>query len=177
MAAKLKAALDTPLGDEDIRKMLGQNIKIWNYPQLQTVPRVEDLFDNQGRAIILFPNVAANVGHWCALIRRRGRIDFFDPYGDAPDRQFSGISETKLKKLDVDYPWLSRLLMQSPLPVWYNTHPFQSSKPNVATCGRHCVVRLMYAPLSTAAYLQMIRKSKLTPDEFVVGATYDKIRK
>jgi hypothetical protein len=167
-----------PLSDGDIRKCLGNDIKIWNYPQLKDVDNVNDLFDEKGRAIILFPNNSPTSGHWTCLINRQDSIEFFDPYGDAPDTaQKDGMSKGRLEMLDIERPDLTRLLRESGKPVFYNHHQFQKESPNVATCGRHCVVRLLYYPYSLDKYGAIMKKSKMSPDDFVSGVTYDKLRK
>lgn len=164
------------LSDGDIKKMLG-DVKVTTYPELEDIEDINQLFDAQGRAILFFPNLSPTVGHWTCLIKRPNMIEFFDPYGERPDDQKDGMTRTKMQQLDIDQPLLSRLLKSSPLPVYYNSHAFQASKDDVATCGRHCVVRLLYKPYSLDKYAKIIRKSGLKPDDFVVGLTYDKLRK
>jgi hypothetical protein len=174
----IKKVRQYPLGDDDLRKLLGNDIKIWNYPQLKDLSSAEEMFDDKGRAILLFPNVSPTSGHWTALINKPDHIEFFDSYGDAPDtEQKGGMSGGRLEQLDIERPDLTQLLRASGKPVFYNRHPFQSSSPNVATCGRHCVARLLYAPYSLDKYGAIIKKSKMNPDDFVSGLTYDKIRK
>jgi hypothetical protein len=164
------------LSDSDITKILGPT-KIFPYPDLEHMTSIDQCFDDKGRCIILFPNVSATMGHWCCMIRRPKSIEFFDPYGDAPERQKDGLPEHHKENLDIDEPLLTRLMRASGLPVYYNTHPFQSDRAAISTCGRHCVVRLLYAPYSLDKYASIIKKSGLTPDDFVSGVTYDKLRK
>ena len=174
----LKKVHQYPLGDDDIRKLLGNDIKIWNYPQLKDLKSADDLFDAKGRAILLFPNSSPTSGHWTCLINRPNSIDFFDSYGDAPDTaQKGGMSKSRLEMLDVDSPDLTQLLRASGKPVFYNHHQFQKESPNIATCGRHCVVRLLYATYSLDKYGAIIKKSGMSADDFVSGLTYDKLRK
>jgi len=167
-----------PLSDSDIRKVLGNNIKIWNYPQLKSLRSIDDMFDDKGRAILLFPNVSPTSGHWTCLINRPNKIEFFDSYGDAPDtEQKGGMSRSRLEQLDIERPDLTKLLRASGKPVFYNTHQFQKESGNIATCGRHCVSRLLYAPYSLDKYKKVIDMSKMSPDDFVSGLTFDKLRK
>ena len=79
--------------------------------------------------------------------------------------------------LDIERPYLTKLLRASGKPVYYNSHQFQQDKSSVATCGRHCVVRLLYAPYSLDKYKAIIDESGMTPDDFVAALTYDKLRK
>lgn len=174
----IKEVKEYPLGDDDIRKILGNDIKIWNYPQLKKLSNIEEMFDAKGRAILLYPNISPTAGHWTALLNKKEGIEAFDPYGDAPDtEQRGGISKGRLEQMDIEKPFLTKLLRASGRPVYYNNHAFQSSSPSVATCGRHCVVRLLYAPYSLDKYGAIIKKSGLTADNFVSGLTYDKLRK
>lgn len=174
----IKKVHQYPLGDDDIRKLLGNDIKIWNYPQLEGLNNIRELFDSKGRAILLFPNITPTAGHWTCLINKGDHIEFFDSYGDAPDTtQRGGLSKKRLEDLDIERPYLTKLLRASGKPVYYNNHTFQSSSPNIANCGRHCVVRLLYAPYSLDKYNSIIKKSGLTADEFVSGLTYDKLKK
>lgn len=173
----IKNVRQYPLGDDDIRKLLGNDIKILNYPQLKDLSSADEMFDAKGRCILLFPNASPTSGHWTCLINKPDHIEFFDSYGDAPDTEQKDMSGGRLQQLDIDRPDLTELLRASGKPVFYNHHAFQSSSPNVATCGRHCVARLLYAPYSLDKYGAIIKKSKMTPDDFVSGLTYDKIRK
>ena len=174
----LRAVKDYPLSDADIRNLLGRNIKIWVYPQLKTLSSIDDLFDDQGRAILLFPTESKTSGHWTALIRHPSYIEFFDPYGDGPDDgQSDGMSEERVRALEVDRPYLTRLLRESGLPVYYNHHAFQRTSPDVNTCGRHCVTRLYFSKLSLDDYTKVLTSSKLTPDDFVSGVVFSKIRR
>jgi hypothetical protein len=166
-----------PLSDDDIRKLLGDDIAIHNYPDLEGMRSIDELFDRQGRAILLYPNSGPTSGHWVALINRGDRIEFFDPYGDAPDHQNDNLPTAYLAMLDADRPHLTRLLRESGKAVFYNRHAFQVENKNVATCGRHAVVRLLYAPYSLKRYKQIIDSSGLAPDDFVSGITYDRLRK
>lgn len=174
----LDAIKEYPLSDSDLRTLLGNNIKILTYPQLKSMSSYEEMFDDMGRSILLFPNASPTMGHWTCLINRPNKIEFFDPYGDAPDtEQKEGLSQTRLEQLDIDRPYLTKLLRQSGKPVYYNNHAFQTSKGSVATCGKHCAIRLFYAPFTIDKYKKVIDKSKLSPDDFVSAIVYDKIRK
>lgn len=166
-----------PLGDDDIRSLLGSDIAIHSYPQLEKMSNIEECFDRKGRAIILFPNASPTMGHWCCMINKPSGIEFFDPYGEPPEEQKGGLSQSRLEQLNIERPTLTALMKASGRPVYYNTHGFQQEKADVATCGRHCAVRLLYAPYSLNRYYNIIKRSGLSPDNFVSGITYDKIGK
>lgn len=168
---------DYPLSDADIRKILGNNIKIITYPQLKYMKSINECFDNQGRCILLFLTNSPTEGHWCCMLRKKKGIEFFDPYGEAPEEQKDGVPRGQLEALDQTKPYLTALMRSSGLPVFYNTHKFQRESASINTCGRHCVVRCLYAPYSIQKYASIIKKSGMSPDDFVSGLTYDKLNK
>jgi hypothetical protein len=177
MAAGLGRIRQYPLSDDDLRKLLGSNIKIQTYPQLADYDSADEIFDDMGRGILLFPNASPTMGHWTCLIKRPNKIEFFDPYGEAPEDQKDGMSKSRLEALDIELPYLTRLLRASGKPVFYNTHAFQKDRASIATCGRHCAVRLLYGPFSLDKYKKTIDKSGMSPDDFVSAVTFDKLKK
>lgn len=176
-AGGLKRVKAYALSDDDIKRIVGGETNIFTYPDLERMNSIDECFDEKGRCVMLFPNVSPTMGHWIAMIRRPNCIEFFDPYGDPPEEQKEGLSQSRLEALDIERPLLTELMRKSGLPVYYNTHAFQSSKGDIATCGRHSAVRLLYAPYSLDKYKKIIDKSGLSADDFVSGVTYSKLRK
>ena len=146
MRGGLSEARDYALSDADIRKLLGDDIRIWTYPQLQYLPNADSLFDAKGRCILLFLTNSPTSGHWCCLLKKKEGIEFFDSYGEPPEAQLDEVPRDRLAQLDEDRPFLTRLLRASGRPVFYNTYPFQKERNDINTCGRHAVVRCLYAP-------------------------------
>jgi hypothetical protein len=173
----LKRVKEYALSDADIRKVLGNDIQIWNYPQLKGLSNIDEMFDRKGRAILLFPNSGPYSGHWTCLIRKPRQIEFFDSYGEPPEEQKDGLPQSKLEQYDIDTPELTRLLRGSSVPVYYNTHQFQSNNMDVASCGRHCIVRLFYAPYSLNKYKSVIDKSGMSADDFVSALVYNYLKR
>jgi hypothetical protein len=168
---------DYPLSDGDIRRMLGDDISIKTYPDLAKMRSINECFDSKGRCILLFLTSSPTEGHWCCLLNKKKGIEFFDPYGDKPEKQKEGVPQSRLEALNQSQPYLTKLLRASGRPVYYNTHDFQQDKRSINTCGRHCVVRCLYGPYSLNKYKDIIDASGLSPDNFVSGLTYDKLRK
>lgn len=167
-----KQAEEYTLSDDDIRRLLGGNIKITSYPNLDKVQHIGDLFDSRGRAIIFFPQQSQQSGHWTAMIKNGREIEFFDPYGEPPDAQKKGLSKTKQEELQMNRPLLSNLLEQSGARIIFNKVQLQEKANDVNTCGRHCVTRLLYSKYPIHKYRGMIAKTGKTPDEFVIATTY-----
>lgn len=166
------------LGDDDIRKLLGSDIKITSYPALEHIHDIGQLFDRHGRAVLFFPQESASVGHWIALIKQGRQIEFFDSYGHYPDTQ-KPDKETQMS-LHMDQPLLTKLLEDaehSGYRIIYNKVAMQKSKDDVQTCGRQVVCRLLYSKYPIAQYREMIRKTGMTPDEFVTRETMESLGK
>jgi hypothetical protein len=164
------------LGDDDLAKIV-PNTHIFTYPYLKSVKDIDEVFDDQGRALMLYLTEDKQTGHWVALIRKPDHIEFFDPYGERPDHELTWIGKGKRAELDEDKPLLSRLLREKGLPVIYNKHHFQEDNGDIATCGRHSATRLLFKDLSLPQYADMIKRSGLSPDEFVSRITFPLIKK
>ena len=168
---------DYPLSDSDIRQILGNDIRILTYPDLGKLKDWKQMFDAKGRCILLFLTSSPTEGHWCCLLNKKKGIEFFDPYGEPPGEILDDIPTSRLKALDQNQPYLSRLLRASGRPVYYNTHEFQQDKVSVNTCGRHCVVRCLYAPYSLEKYAKVIKDSGMSPDDYVSALTANALGK
>jgi hypothetical protein len=164
------------LGDDDIAKMLPKT-NIFTYPYLKHVKHIDEVFDNEGRAVMLYLTENDHTGHWVGLLRKKDHIEFFDPYGGKPDSELHWASGGLRKELGITQPYLTKLLRQSGLPVIYNKVEFQDKEEGVETCGRHTASRLLFSHLSLPEYYNMIKKSKLEADEFVAGLTFPLIHK
>ena len=166
----LKSLRAYPLGDDDIQKEMARPVPIWVYNQLygQNIRSILDIMDDKGQAIILVPRLAKNVGHWvCVLTNKDGEIEFFDSYGDAPDKQKEGLTPEKIAELGIGDDILVPLLKASGKPVVYNTHKFQAERDNYNTCGRWCVGRLLFKDFSLEDFKKMIDETKLPPDDAI----------
>jgi hypothetical protein len=164
------------LGNDDIKQILGETV-IFRYPELEYVEHIDEIFDEQGRSIMLFLTDSDFNGHWCCFLKKGNEIHYFDPYGLDPEEPKEWISKTKLEDLNQTKPFLMNLLKNSGYKIYINHYPFQKEAKNVATCGKHCVVRLLNKNKNLDQYLEMIVKSKEDPDVYVCGIVYNLIKK
>lgn len=173
----IKLIAKNPLSDDDIKNILGEDIKIIKYPDIKNLQSVDELFDKNGRCILFYPILSDAVGHWVALINHTDRIEFFDPYGKSPESLRINIPKEQQKLLDMAEPYLIHLLSTSTKPVFYNNHCFQKHSNSNLTCGRHAAVRLLYYPYDLEHYNNIIKKSKMSADDFVSAVIFNKIKK
>ena len=173
---QLKKAISYPLSDQDIQYILSPNkTNIIQYPDLADIDDIDELFDNLGRCVVFIP-ITETFGHWCALIKKNGSIQWFDPYGVVPDGEKKWINKAVLKRLHEDKPLLKNLLQKSNLEkgykILYNKHHWESETPDISTCGRWVAVVLLMYKYSFQQIDDLIKKSGDKPDVWVTNITY-----
>ena len=155
------------LSNDDINAILSPGTAIWTYPDLANMTTIDDCFDELGRCIILYLTNGPSSGHWICMWKKGNRINYFDPYGDPPEEP----RETVGGAWGQAEPYLTYLMRQSGRPIYYNVHQYQSDRKDVATCGRHCVARLICKDMGDKKYYDLIKNSKQSPDQFVTNLT------
>lgn len=171
------------LSESDLKDLLGPTIPVFTYEDLLTTDRIEDIFDKQGRAIMLYLTESKTVGHWVCFIKRKNTIEYFNSYGRLePDSELKWLSKAKAKELNQDTKKLSELLDNSKFKEVINPYRFQQYKNDVNTCGRHTTCRLYFDHLDIHEYKKLLddtitelekeSKMKISYDDFVCCFTY-----
>jgi hypothetical protein len=166
-----------PLSDADIHQLLTPDTRIFTYADLNSIDDIDQLFDSEGRAIMLFATESPTVGHWIALHKNGDSIEYFDPYGLKPEETKKWLTEEELEALNQDEPLLTHLLKNSGYKVYYNSYPFQGKGGDINTCGRHAVVRLLFKDVDLDDYREIIKATGMSPDQFVSATTYALLKK
>ena len=111
------------------------------------------------------------------LARDDGKtVEFFDSYGNPPDADLANwLTAPERAKLDESNDnQIARLMGIARNAGWnvlYNHRHLQASGSNVQTCGRHVAARLLCSDVSLDVYIDIIRLSGQTPDNFVTLLT------
>lgn len=151
---KIDKIISTPMSNQEIEKYM-------------PVMRYND-FDGKLPAIILYEE-SPGYGHWAMVhesVDEDGNecYEFFDSYGMKPDR----AQKIMGKKY---FPKIVRWLLDSEKEITYNSDKLQGSGENIMTCGRHCIVRNMFASYPAEQYskalLKLSKKLGVTPDYIV----------
>ena len=159
----------------DIKHYL-PDVKIVPYNELQKYGDIERLLPKNGSYFILLYQDSQNSGHWCCLCRYADCVEFFDSYGNPPDKQLKWVPEAMRESIGVDGNYLSRMLKGSRMPCIYNKVKYQADGADIATCGRHCVWRLLNfikRDMTLKQYNQFMKKSGL-PADLVVSELIDR---
>ena len=141
--------MDKLLSDEETQK-IAQNAQVLTYDQLADYDSIEDLFRDSNKIILLYineKNPTSTVGHWCALFRHNGKVNFMDPYGKEIDEHLDDFSQEHRNATGQPVNYLTRLLYDYVTrggKVNYDEKNKQKVSDNIATCGRHTALRLRY---------------------------------
>lgn len=111
------------------------NTNIINYPDLKYFKNIDDILKNNS-AIIFYHGNDPQIGHWTCIKKTDNTISYFDSYGRNVDPKVY---------LNGEFPYLSNLLLKCPYNLNYNENNYQNSK--YATCGHHCIVRILFDDL------------------------------
>jgi len=161
--------MDYSLSNIDIEYCLDGKTNIIIYPNLEKFNSIDELLDPYDNCVILYMT-KKNYGHWCCFYRVNGMIEFFDSYGIEPDMELKEINKNFRNKNGQKIPYLTELLLKSDKEISYNNYKLQKLSPSIATCGRHCVVRIANKDIPIDDYANIL-KSLGNPDEVVTEIT------
>jgi hypothetical protein len=169
----LKQYEDIALSNHDVYNLLGGKVNIVLYPDLHNYNTLDQILGPFGACVLLF-EAKPKYGHWVCIFKLNPtEVEFFNPYGGFPDDSLLSINKMYRKKSGQEKPLLSELLINSPYRLTYNEFAFQSKSPDVRTCGRHCVVRLLKRDLELYKYVEFLNKlCKLWKTDYDGVVTY-----
>jgi len=167
-----------PLGDDDIRRLLGPNVKIIEFNLLDNYKNMKELLPKKiDYCIILYGIKAITDGHWVALFKRDNIISFFDSYGLKPEAPLKKwISKAANESMQQQGNLLINLLNTHKGPIFYNNYSYQDNANfNIATCGRWSICFIQYMIMHSKHTLQSFNKFILTLKKNYNGMTNDEI--
>lgn len=166
----------TALSNYEIDQILNGKTKILTYNILPHIGNIKELLEPYKNFILLYMT-EPNYGHWVCILKHPDRIEFFDPYGgkNIPDKELDVIKDHVKEITNQDFPYLSKLIYESGLPIEYNNYQFQQYNKDIKTCGRHCIVRVIFKNLLLDDYHKLMtllkNKYNLTYDQIVTLIT------
>lgn len=148
--------MNVPLSGEEISNLLDRKVKVITYPELKRYRTLEELLYPYDSVVILYETIP-DYGHWTCLFKypKGNIVEFYDPYAGKPDSQL-GYSIQTANDVNNE-PLLVRLLYDYVVrkggEIRYNDEPQQRLAKEIATCGRHCVVRLVMKNIPIDDYI------------------------
>lgn len=147
--------MDIALSDKQVLRIVDGKANMILYPELYKYTNLDDMLVPYGACFLLFES-KPSYGHWCALLKLNNEeVEFFDPYGTFPDKELEWIPEPFKENSNQDYPYMSRLMIESPYKLSYNEHPFQKHGAGIKTCGRWAAVRILLKDLSLKQFTKL----------------------
>jgi hypothetical protein len=158
-----------PFSDNEILTLVDGKSNLVIYPDIERYSNIDELLGRHECCIILYvtkDTKKLTSGHWTCLFKIDNKtLEFFDPYGNAPD--------TQLSKCIHKIPLLTDLIMRSQYNIVYNKSKLQSiNNHNSSTCGRHCGMRIQLRDIPIQTYSKLLTSIKgLLPDQLVTLMT------
>ena len=145
---EVKQLSKRPLTDVDIKKILGDNVKIITNEELKNYNSIEELLPHKKDIVVIIYQTKPNYGHWTLLSRyddvytHKPTIEYFDSYGNPIDEPLKWVKKQYKNNLDSS-PYLTKLLADAKnrFDIVYNSKDFQKEGQDIATCGRHVIMR------------------------------------
>jgi hypothetical protein len=136
-----------PMGIEEIRQALNNNINILISSQIAKFTNWRQLFKDGSNETILLILQSDSFGHWVTLLKDDAHklIEFFCPYGNKIRTIYNFIGRGEQKKLNSEPEQLIRLLdeaKQQGYKIKINNYEYQDTDRDVNTCGRWCCFRV-----------------------------------
>ena len=112
---KINKLVKKPLSDDELKVILGKEVKMIMYPDLAKYSSIELLLPNPNDYCIILiveSETKFNIsGHWCALLKYDGIYEWFDPYGNDVDVDLMTWMDAKTRlSLNESKPYLTYLL-------------------------------------------------------------------
>ncbi len=166
-----------PLSELDIKKAFDGKVKILKYNEIKNYNNVDELLYPYDRVVILWVKHYSNpdYGHWTCLYRSnggknvpKGRVYYLDSYGTPIEGVLKKIDKKSKVILDEHEGYLKKMFDKD--DIYYNNNQLQERIKTIATCGRHCITRMVFDNLTSKEYADFLR-SYGNPDDVVTIAT------
>jgi hypothetical protein len=174
MDALIRRSEGKKFSGEDIARLCENKVVIRRCRDLANMRSIKEAMGKNRAMIILYETKEAS-GHWCAVFEAApGIIEFFDPYGIAPDGELDFI-EKGYRRASGQGRHLSRLLESAGRSgynmVVYNNEPLQKLARDMNTCGRWCGLRVSLKRMPLKKFIGLFRKQKFPADWYVTALT------
>lgn len=165
MENQIKKLESYALSNHDILRITNNKCNVLTYDELTKFPTLDNALGKNGSMVILYGN--DQMGHWCTVNKiKDDLVEFFDPYSVKPDKEFNWIRDDYKR-----YPFLSKLMKESPYRLSYNHYKFQKFADGINTCGRYCALRVLLKNLSLEQFKKVLTNPKYDSDFLVTALT------
>ena len=167
------------LSFQEMREYLGENAGVLSYSEAfpARVNLRETLRRYPWRAVVFLYRSSDRYGHYVACWERKNTLYVFDSYGAEPDSWGRYLTGSMRRRLGQDMPLLLLAIDRAGYEgVEWNEYPFQKMSPEIATCGRWCILRLWKRSLGVEAFKKWVddqcNRLQIPPDILVTYLTF-----
>jgi hypothetical protein len=167
MNIELKQKMAKALSNEDIMRAIDYKANLVTYSNIKNYKNLNQLLGKYGCCIILYHD-HLQTGHWSMILKHGNEkeIEVFDSFGLMLDDSLKWETRFKIPKI------LTKLIYDSNHTVVYNDVKLQQKKQNVATCGRHIIIRNWLRNLHVDSFCDLMKSTPYSPDELVTILTW-----
>ena len=166
-----KNLINYSITNTDIENYL-MSPNIVKYGDISNMNDIDELF-NGGCYVIILVESEENSGHWCLCLRYDDDIiEQFDSYGGKIDNEMKYISSDQKLKLNEENNELANILQGYKVVV--SKYRFQKLDPNIDTCGKWTLLRILMFVLGhmeidefTQWFKKLAKEERCSNDELV----------
>lgn len=164
--------------DDDIRKWLGDHVRILKFCDLAKYSSLQQACGPGNMCVILFetdmPNMNGHTGHWVCFFQVDDVTwEWFDSYGVRPGSERDFVTPEVLEETKADVPLIEKLIANAPdhTKMIYNQVRLQQLKKGIDTCGRWVCIRLLKRKIPLARFQELFLDTKQSGDWIVTCMT------
>jgi hypothetical protein len=136
----------------------GKSIEVREYDEIIATNDIHSLFANSEYFVVFYPAMKRDnltMGHFTCIIRNHNHkaIYWYDSLAYLPDeyKKFTDRNELYNERVN---SLIKHLIIANNTgwDIHYNEYQHQSTKPNIATCGRWCIMRCLHKDLDNKQF-------------------------
>ncbi|MBL4704208.1 MAG: hypothetical protein JKY54_06790 [Flavobacteriales bacterium] len=141
---KTKSILQAPMSNILINKYFDGKSNILSLEQIAKMTSLDQVMRQKDHCVVYMSINGSGYGHWVCIFINSGNMYYFDSYGRKPLIYIEEMRQRGDDMQNQDFTLL-KLIQESQYKdsFFYNTVQFQSSREDIATCGRFVSVVLI----------------------------------
>ena len=165
--------MNQPISDKQIKNLFNNNVRCISYDEIHKYRTLKSLLHPYGFIILLFVwnDIPSYNGHWIYVGKYKDKICIFDSLGKDDIDTVLQVSDDVAKRTRQDYPYLSKLIVESKMDLLYNPRQIQQS--DSAVCARYAcfTARNLNKYKSFDDFLKLWTNDRKSNDELILKLT------
>ena len=174
----IKSIYRVDLNLQEMRQLTRNNASIVLYDNLTINDNILDVIGKTRLCVLLFPTQSGSPnGHYLGIMSypEINTVLHWDSYGLGVEQEMRYSTSRHVQSNTLGQ--LYQKFRNQGGKVIFNTYRYQQMLPNVNTCGRFVVIRLMFSKLTEYQFARMMLNQHNSPDYMVTMMTMIKLYK